>query len=63
MKRVKWKNVLIALIFISSITFVLIDSIKIIAGYSYTAFGTYTGLIAIMVSLFSYEYLEAEMEK
>lgn len=63
MKRIRWKNIIVALIFISSLTFILIDSIKIIAGYSYTAFGAYTGLIAIMVSLFSYEYLEAEMEK
>ena len=63
MKRIKWKNIIVALIFISSLTFILIDSIKIIAGYSYTAFGAYTGLIAIIASLFSYEYLEAEMEK
>ena len=63
MKRIKWKNIIIALIFISSIALILVDSIKMILGYSYTAFGAYTGLIAIMISLFSYEYLEAEMEK
>ena len=63
MKRLKWKNIMIALIFILSIVVILVDSTKIILGYSYTAFGEMTGLIAIMISLFSYEYLEAEMEK
>lgn len=63
MKRLKWKNIVIALIFILSIVVILADSTKIILGYSYTAFGAMTGLIAIMISLFSYEYLEAEMEK
>jgi hypothetical protein len=63
MKRLKWKNIMIALIFILSIVVILVDSAKIILGYSYTAFGAMTGLIAIMISLFSYEYLEAEMEK
>lgn len=63
MKRLKWKNIMIALIFILSIVVILVDSTKIILGYSYTTFGAMTGLIAIMTSLFSYEYLEAEMEK
>lgn len=63
MKRIKWKNIMVALIFISSLTLILIDSVKIVLGYSYTEFGAITGLIALMVSLFSYEYLEAEMEK
>ena len=63
MKRLKWKNIMIALIFILSIAVILVDSVKIILGYSYTAFGAMTGLITIMISLFTYEYLEAEMEK
>lgn len=63
MKRIKWKNIMVALIFISSLTLILTDSVKIVLGYSYTFFGAITGLIALIISLLSYEYLEAEMEK
>ena len=62
MKRIKWKNIMVALIFISSLTLILTDSVKIVLGYSYTFFGAITGLIALIISLLSYEYLEAEME-
>ena len=54
---------MVALIFISSLTLILTDSVKIVLGYSYTFFGAITGLIALIISLLSYEYLEAEMEK
>ena len=62
MKRIKWKNIMVALIFISSLTLILTDSVKIVLGYSYTFFGAITGLIALITSLYTYEYLEAEME-
>lgn len=62
MKRIKWKNIMVALIFISSLTLILIDSVKIVLGYSYTEFGAITGLIALIISFYTYEYLEAEME-
>lgn len=63
MKRIRWKNIIVALIFVLSLTLILTDSVKIVLGYSYTFFGAITGLIAIIISLLSYEYLEAEMEK
>lgn len=63
MKRLKWKNIMVALIFISSLTLILTDSVKIVLGYSYTFFGAITGLIALIISFYTYEYLEAEMEK
>lgn len=62
MKRIKWKNIMVALIFISSLTLILADSVKIVLGYSYTFFGAITGLIALIISFYTYEYLEAEME-
>lgn len=62
MKRIKWKNIMVALIFISSLTLILTDSVKIVLGYSYTFFGAITGLIALIISFYTYEYLEAEME-
>ena len=63
MKKLKWKNMLIALIFISSIVFIIIDLVKIIAGYSYTSFGALTGIIAIYISCSCYEYLEEQIKK
>ena len=62
MKRIKWKNIMVALIFISSLTLILTDSVRIVLGYSYTLFGAITGLIALIISFYTYEYLEAEME-
>ena len=62
MKRKKWKNIMVALIFISSLTLILTDSVKIVLGYGYTFFGAITGLIALIISFYTYEYLEAEME-
>lgn len=62
MKRIKWKNIMVALIFISSLTLILTDSVKIVLGYGYTFFGAITGLIALIISFYTYEYLEAEME-
>ena len=62
MKRIKWKNIMVALIFISSLTLILTDSVKIVLGYGYTLFGVITGLIALIISFYTYEYLEAEME-
>lgn len=62
MKRKKWKNIMVALIFISSLTLILTDSVKIVLGYGYTFFGAITGLIALIICFYTYEYLEAEME-
>ena len=62
MKKIKWKNIIIALIFITSLGLILSDAVKIIIGYGYTSFGLITGLIAFILCILSYEYLEAEME-
>lgn len=62
MKKIKWKNIIIAMIFITSLGLILSDAVKMIIGYSYTTFGCITGLIAFVLCISSYEYLEAEME-
>lgn len=58
MKRIKWKNVLIALGFLFSTGLLVIDTIKLMFGYSYTYFGMLTGFIAFVISLMTFDYLE-----
>ena len=62
MKKLKWKNIIIALIFITSFGVILSDAVKMIIGYGYTLFGCITGVMAFVLCISSYEYLEAEME-
>ena len=47
MKMIKWKNIIIALIFISSITFILVDLLKIDADKINIKANTNEGMDAI----------------
>lgn len=58
MKKIKWKNVLIVLGFLLSTGLLVIDSINLMFGYSYTYFGMFTGFIAVVISLMTFDYLE-----